>query len=516
MATEAKLGGDVKGALALALVLTLVALGIGDSSLGIAVTFLDFIIFVFVMSRVPVRLSMMTLMFFVFALPNPAEGQPTEWVPPFSIVGAILLNHLNTIDRSIGAFSSFSFSGMDLMLAALGLIILYRKNTGSTIDTLGRLTTPKPLVTLAFVSLGGTGFVWISGLVRGGDFGMSLWQLNCVMYLPVLFLIFQYALRGPADHGSLAKVLLAAATYKCILAEFIVTTITVPMDPETGSTRPAYATSHTDSMLFAAAFVLILAPLVERVSKKAKWHALVFLPILAMGTAANNRRLAWVQVALVFLTVYFISRESPIKRKLRRGLFALSPFIAGYIAAGWNSQFGATFKPVRMIRSIVDAKTDASSLWREYENVDIIATFRSNPLFGTGYGHPYEEIVVLPAVDYPLERYTPHNSLLGLWGYGGATGYAALTLLWMAGVYFAMRAYYKGTDRSHRAAALVAFGAVLAYLLQSWGDLGLGTWTGVFLMGCSLACAGKLAVATGQWGPPSKAANPAVRASATQ
>lgn len=507
MAGEPKVGGDVIAALALAGLLALVALGVGDTSLGIAVTLIDFLLIVYAMCRVPIRQSMMTLMFFVFALPNRAEGQPTDWAPPFTMVGEILLNHLNTIDRSIVAFSSLSFSGIDILLVTLFLILLYRKNTGSKIDQVGRLATPKPLVTLAHVALGSTALVWIGGLIRGGDFGMSLWQLNCVVYLPVVFLLFQAGLRGPQDHRGLAKVLLAAATYKCFLALYVVNTITVPMDPDTGSTRPAYATSHTDSMLFAAAFVLILVLLVERVSKNAKWFALVFLPILAAGTVANNRRLAWVQVALVFLTVHFISRESPIKRKLRRTLFVSTPLVAVYMALGWNSAFGALYKPVRMVRSIVDAQTDASSLWRELENVNIIATFRMNPLFGTGYGHPYEEIVVLPAVSYSLEKYTPHNSLLGLWCYCGYLGYAALTMLWMAGVYFAMRAYYKGTEPAHRAAALVSFGAVLLYLVQSWGDLGLGTWTGVFMMGAALAVAGKLVVATGQWAQPKSSKN---------
>ena len=500
MATgDVKLGGDVKAALTVAALLTLLALGVGDTSLGIAVTLVDFLLFVYCMFRVPVRHSLMLMMFFVFALPNPAEGQPSKWAPPFTTVGAILLNHLNTVDRSIGAFSSLSFSGLEMLLAVLAVVVMYRKSTGSRIDSAGRLPTPKPLITFALVSLAGTAFVWVTGLARGGDFGMSLWQLFCVVYLPCLFLLFQYGLRGPADHPALAKVLLAATTYKCFLAEFIATQITVPMNPETGSTRPAYATSHTDSMLFAVAFVLVLVPLVERASKSAKRRAAIFIPIIAVGITANNRRLAWVQVALVFIVVYVVSRPSALKRKITRVLLASVPVIAVYMVAGWGSQFGALFKPVRMVRSIVDAKSDGSSLWRELENVNLIVTFRSNPLFGVGYGNPYQEVLVLPAVDYPLERFTPHNSLLGLWSYCGATGFATLTVLWMGGVYFAMRTYYKSTEPAHRTAALICFSVVLSYLLQSWGDLGLGTLTGVFMMGCALACAGKLASASKQW-----------------
>jgi hypothetical protein len=161
-----------------------------------------------------------------------------------------------------------------------------------------------------------------------------------------------------------------------------------------------------------------------------------------------------------------------------------------------------------MIRSVVDAQTDSSSFWRELENFDLIATVRLHPLFGTGYGHPYEEVIELPQVTYALERYAPHNSLLGLWAYLGVFSYTGLTLLWVAGVYFAMRAYYIATDASHRAAAMLCFGAVLAYLIQSWGDIGLGSWTGIFIVAPALASAGKLAKATGAWGTPKSKMSP--------
>ncbi len=61
---------------------------------------------------------------------------------------------------------------------------------------------------------------------------------------------------------------------------------------------------------------------------------------------------------------------------------------------------------------------------------------------GTGYGHRFLEAIPLPAVDYPLEYFIPHNSLLGLWAFCGYFGVTALTLIFAGGVYFAMRGYY--------------------------------------------------------------------------
>jgi O-antigen ligase len=339
----------------------------------------------------------------------------------------------------------------------------------------------------------------MSGILRGGDFAMSLWQVNAVIYLPIVFLLFQTSFRGPKDHWNLAKIVLAAATYRALLATYVVYTTVLPMDPTTGNTKPPYGTAHADSVLFSSAILIIVGMVLERVHRRTKWLVVGLLPIIILGTHANGRRLAWVQIGVALLMVYLVSRDNPVKRALRRAVVVGVPFVALYVLIGWDRTYGAVWKPVRLIRSVVDAKSDGSSMWREYENVNIIATFRSNPIFGTGYGHPYQEVIVLPAIEYPLERWIPHNSLLGLWGYSGLIGFLGVTLLWTTGVYFAMRAYHKATDPSQRAGALVAFGVVPIYMMQAWGDLGLGQWTGVYAMGAALTVAGKVAVACGQW-----------------
>jgi hypothetical protein len=258
-----------------------------------------------------------------------------------------------------------------------------------------------------------------------------------------------------------------------------------------------YATSHHDSMLFAAAFVLIIAIVFEKTYKGAK-KLLFLLPLLALGMKANNRRMVWVQVGAALATIYLVSPDNAFKKKARRLVIGASPLAVIYALVGWNSG-SKIFRPVQMMKSVVDAKTDASSFWRELENYDLIMTLRSHFFLGSGYGHPYEEIVVLPQIPYELERYLPHNSILGLWAFCGYFGYTAMTLLWAAGVYLGIRAYHLGKDPIQRAAGLAAFAAVFIYLVQCWGDMGLGTWTGVYLVGPALAVAGKLASASGEW-----------------
>jgi hypothetical protein len=62
-----------------------------------------------------------------------------------------------------------------------------------------------------------------------------------------------------------------------------------------------------------------------------------------------------------------------------------------------------------------------------------------------------------------------------------------------------MHAYRNASEPNHRVAAIVCFGTLPIYLIQSWGDLGLGSWTGILIMGSSICVAGKLAVAIGRW-----------------
>ncbi len=512
MPTEKSVGSDVIVAIAVALILTVIGLLIEDTFVGLVLSVLIIPAMIYAAARTPLRYSLMTLMFLVLTLPNPQEGMPTyDWVPPFMPLGKLFLDHLNTFDHKEPVLSFASFSGLDLCFVALGVIAFYRKSTGSTIDSAGRLRTPVPLVRMAWLSLASMAFEWLLGMVTGGNFAMSLWQISAVVYVPVVFLLFHVGSRGPSDHRAFAKILLAAATYKAALAVYIRHFVDLKPDPDTLlPTILPYATSHADSILFADAFLLVVALLLEK--EKIKLVAAVLLPIFAIGMVENNRRLVWVQVALVLLTVFIVSKDNSVKRFLRRYLRIAAPVMAIYVFAGWNSGGGMTYKPVRILRSIVDTKSDGSSFWRELENFNLIVTMRHNLFFGTGYGHPYEEAVPMPEVDYPLERYLPHNSIFGLWAFCGLVGYAGLTMIWTGGVYFAMRAYHGGKKGQERAAALVSFGAVLVWLVQCWGDLGLGLWAGVFTVAPALAASGKLAVAAGEWEPKAlKGGSPGVR-----
>ena len=492
----AKLGGDVKASFWLAVVLIAGAALVDSGPLAWMLSPFILLLLIYAAARAPLRHSILVLMFCACVLENPNDNPGDgRWTSPFFGVGRAMLGHLNNLT----GVSWLSFSGQDLMVGVLIMVTTFRKWSGSPTDRAGRIRGPAILVRLAHVAMIGVVYVWIVGLVRGGDFGKSLWQVEKVIYLPVMFLLCEKGFRGPKDLHALGKVVLTAAVLRSFQAIYVYNIVTLKPGEEFG-----FATSHHDSILFASAFVMLILLVLERAGPKYTRAALLYLPILAVGMWVNHRRMVWVQVVMVLLTLYFATPESKLKRKARRIVYVLAPFVAVYIAVGWGSQAGI-FAPVQTMRSVVEPETDASALWREIETYNIVSTLRQFPILGYGYGNAFWEIISLPPVAYPLELFLPHNSLMGLWCFSGLIGYSTITLQWAGAVYFGWRSFFATKVPVERVVSIMAVGSVMIYMVQCFGDIGLGAWPGVYIMATTMSMAGKLTVANGAWVKPRQA-----------
>jgi hypothetical protein len=451
--------------------------------------------FIFAALRSPLRSSLLVLMFFAYVLENPNDGMGGGyWHTPGAVIGFFFFLHL----KAMTGISFLFLSPLEYAIFFLLGLSLYRSRSGSTVDSFGRVRSPSTLMRLCRVSLLTSLWMALLGLSRGGVFNFALWQLDKVVYLPILAYLFDAGLQGPRDIVPLGKTLLWAGAYRAGLAAYIRTYVEVPTN-EWGESFMETATTHHDSMLFAAATLLVILPVVERVGRGSGIRALLILPILVWGMIANDRRMVWVQIGMVLVTLYFVTPPNTIKRRIKRAMILLSPAIAAYISVGWSAPKNPLFKPVGIIKSVVEPSTDSSSLWREIENYDLLFTFRQGPLLGQGYGLGFWEVIPLPAVNYSLERYCPHNAIFGIWAFGGYVGYTGLVLCWAGCVYCAMRAYRHTKVPLERVASIMCIGSVLIYMIQCYGDMGLGAWAGVFLVAPSIAMAGKLAVSTGSW-----------------
>jgi O-antigen ligase len=166
---------------------------------------------------------------------------------------------------------------------------------------------------------------------------------------------------------------------------------------------------------------------------------------------------------------------------------------------------------------MIDSEADPSARWRDLENYDLYYTLRSNPVLGTGFGHGYVEIIPLPDISQKFEmyRFSPHNSLLGLFAFAGLVGFAGIWMMFPLGVFFAVRSYRFAATAGDRCTSLVALGILVVFVVHSYGDIGLGNPTALFTVAPTLAFIAKQAVATGAWSTRGPSAVPRARVAET-
>lgn len=490
-------GGRQRGVIALVGAVVLVSgalLLLGGGNVGLAFAPLVLIVAVTAFWMAPLRYVMLGLLAIALAadipMDRPAGG---HWQSPLYMVGALTFDNLNNV---VGV-SALRFSGLDALIMVLSALIVARAIYGYTRDAAGRVPIPRPL--LACLAIAFLAVVWLEmyGLARGGHFKNSLWQVRQLLWTPVLAALFAYALRGPADFGAIAKIVVGSACLKTAFGAYFLFVV-APAKGLLDGDGPAYVTTHGDTTLFVTALAICVACWLQRPSLRHLLLNLTVSPWILFGIVINNRRLAFVSLFGALFIMYVLLR-GPIKRRLTALAIGLAPFFMVYVAMGFKRSSGI-FGPAAKIASVV-TQTDHSSATRDIENYNLIVTLREGRALGSGFGHEYIELSRAFDIShaFALYRYIGHNSVLWLWSIAGVVGFTAIWLMVVAGVFAATRAYHFGRDWSERAAAAAALSAVLAYVMQAWGDMGTQSWISLFLLAAAIAAAGKLAVANGGW-----------------
>ena len=205
-------------------------------------------------------------------------------------------------------------------------------------------------------------------------------------------------------------------------------------------------------------------------------------------------------LAGALLIVALMSPWTPWKRRAARVALILLPLACGYLAVGWNSA-GGVFAPAALVRSVIDSKMDASTLWRDKENTNLVLNISDHPWTGLGFGHEYVEYDKLNDVSgvYAQYRYIPHNGVLALFAFTGALGVSCIWALLVATVFLAARSYRWALRPEERAGAMICIVIVFLYVDQAYGDIGVSLWISPLLLAPAAMLAGKLALSTGAW-----------------
>jgi O-antigen ligase len=463
---------------------TLAAIIFGNGNILIAVVPILLAAALSILWMAPLRVPLMLLVFANLAFDVAGEG---PWESPLAPIGTLISGNLNKTLRVPGAAVPAAF----VVLLIMTGIHLHRRLRRSRVDAAGYTPPPsilfRALATSLFTVLAFCAF----GYLKGGNPQMARLQVQGFVQLLVVAYLSAVALRGARDYRVLGWVVIAAACMKSAMALWVAHVV--------HSEAIEVATSHGDSLLFACATVLLIVRLAEEPVRRTFFTCLLCLPFLGAGMVANGRRLVWLEISAALLAFAVLSHRSQFKRFVANAVVAGLPFIVGYIGVGWNSQ-AEIFAPVQTLRSVQDKDSDSSTMYRELENYNLVRTAVYNPITGSGFGHPFVEVVRLPDISFFKEYlYMPHNSLLALWVYVGPVGFAGVMGCILVAVFLAARGYYFARTPDERVAAFMAIATITIFLVHAWGDLGFSDRHPIYLVGPALAIAGQVASTTGAW-----------------
>lgn len=449
----------------------------------------------------PIRLPLLVVMFVGLAVDRPGDAEG-RWVSPFITIGGLLFQNLNKV---IGV-EALKFSGVFLLLMCLLMVRAYRVLGGRVRDTPDSLRPATPLLWGMLIAGFAIAFNVLTGWLGGGDIQMAKVQVQAFLQLLAVAYLFGISLRGPRDYRIAGKVIVAAACIKAVMAVWIRLNLP-PAYPNAygGMTEMEYATNHGDSLLFACAIAVLIGPLLYRPRARQLRWVLLMVPLIIAGLFANDRRIAWVQIALGIVVLVGMNLRRVVTPRLVSVAVWMSPVLLAYLLAGWSLP-SRVFGPVHFLRNLVvdtrsDGSLDRSTLYRDAENYNLVYTFRSNPLIGTGFGHPFAQTAALDdiSVNFKEFAYLPHNSMLGLWAFTGAVGFTGILAPLVIALFLAARAHAFAKEPAHAIAATASIACIGAYVLHLWGDIGFTEPHTIFLVGLAMAVAGQIATDTGAW-----------------
>jgi hypothetical protein len=441
------------------------------------------LIYVFV--RLPVHQVAQILVLIGLVLEGP-EDRPGNgyWEPPFIPISRILFAGLNKSLSIPGA----SFS----LFTVLCVVLLVRARKACKARSF--LPTPESRSAINLYLIGIVcSCLW--GLGRGGSGQPMFWQLIYPVTTAIAMAAMLWSLRGKQDLHALGTILVVVALTKAMLVAWVYFVVCAPQN-----IKPFYATTHSDSVNFAAAFTVLVVRAFEERSKTAIRAVMWIAPLLLIAVYMNNRRLAFVSMAASVLVAIIFMKPGKAKRRILTGAIAVSPLIVAYFAVGQASSH--PFFALAKAFSSVSSSSDSSSATRDIENYNLYVTLKQSLLGGTGFGNEYVEAVVADDISgsHPLYRYIPHNSVLWIVSVGGILFFHLLWLPNAALAFFAYRAYRVATVAIERAGALAAACILFIYMFQAWGDMGISSYTSGLMFAVAYAIAARLDQTVGDGG----------------
>ena len=479
------------GAIGLTLV-TVMMLLVSDGNLVVALVPTILIGVVWYMAVKPIAHALIGLFGVCLLMHNPGmRPHDGKWDGPLQPVGRLIYDNL----RNIVGVDALRFNAIEAVLFFLAILVLLRWLVGSRIDNPEGTSAARPLklaMALCLVTL----FTWIVwGIARGGNSQQMLWQTRQIMWAPLLSAMFIHAFRTPKWHRALGFIIIGVALIRCLDGIYFFYAMVKPR-----ALFVEYSITHEDSMLLITTVVMLLAMLLERPAKRTFFTVMCIFPIIAVGLVVNHRRLAYVSLAMSMVAIFLLMNIN-LRKRIIRWMLIGAPVLILYVGAGIAAKGESIiFFPIRSLVSVADTK-NASNQTRDIENYNLLYTFRDAPILGTGFGHEYNEVSVAYDISHamPNYRYIAHNSVLWLLMLCGGVGFAGMWLYYVIAIFLGARVYRLTTDPDVAVAALTSVCAIICFVFQAFGDMGMIGWMGVLLVSAANSVVATSATRVGAW-----------------
>jgi hypothetical protein len=478
---------------AAAAVLTGVAAAATDGNFGATLAPILVPVALWAVFRFPLRYTLGALFVACIVFHNPgARPMEGKWAGPLGIPSKLIFNNLHDI---VG-IEALKFNGIEAVLALVIIVAGLRRFSGDPVDG-PRPPMAPPLLSALRVSFVAIVAWCVFGLARGGDGRQLFWQVRHITWLPVVGMLFARYLTGRQARRFFAVSMVLMASARALEGWYFYNFIAKPR----GYFRLEYVITHDDSVLFGLCIIIAIAAFIELPRRPRNIAYLGALGLIVYALIINRRRLAYVSLA-ISLSAVFMMLSGPVKKYVKRVALMLLPVVGLYMLAAQFSK-SSIFAPVHSLTSVTD-KDNASNQSRDDENINLVYTIMDNPVVGSGFGHPYKEVIRSFDISKALSnyRYLAHNSVLWLWTLMGLVGVSLAWAYLGIMVLLARRIYERATEGEDRVAALASIAMVIMYMVQAYGDMGIYSWMILMLQCAAVATVGSLSVEVGAWPAP--------------
>lgn len=382
--------------------------------------------------------------------------------------------------------AGFGISPAEILMLAIVTGVLAKLALTRKLPPAGKLMWPYSLFGLSLV-LGE-----VNGLVHGGNFQLSLWELRPQAYGFAAFVMATLLIRNRSQLKILLAILLVGEAVKGLEA---VIRYYVILGQQFASTLGENQ-EHEDSYLLGL-FLLATAIGLIWFRRPVTILLMVLSPLVLTAIVINHRRAGLlglgVEIVIAMVVAYVI--EPKLRGALLKTGAVMAVLGVAFVATFWNQQYGTIAEVIRPIKSLFEpsARDLSSDLYRIAETANLKLTFRSSPLIGIGFGHPYYVFYPQQGVARfdPLWNIIPHNTVLWIPMRMGIVGMITFWTLISMAIMEAIWTVRAFKDKFIRAVVVFALAGVFGVMFNGYVDVGLESYRNMVVLGILLAIISK-------------------------